>query len=187
MSVDHSGHRQRLKTAYRESGLMSFSPHEVIELMLYSALPRRDVNEQAHKIDDFCGGVSGLIRTGEEELISGCGLSQGAARTLRAYCECVSAYMAGGGPGRYLRTRGEFERAIVESGPDTACLLSSGREVLVTVKLPEKDKIRFLCERTLAYDASAVVLTGPTDIDTGELKQALELIDARLETAVTLQ
>ena len=38
MSVDHSGHRQRLKRAERENGLLSFSPHEVIELMLYILL-----------------------------------------------------------------------------------------------------------------------------------------------------
>ena len=59
----------KILDSLRENGLSSFSPHEVIELMLYTALPRRDVNELAHRLDDAFGGVKGLLDASESELI----------------------------------------------------------------------------------------------------------------------
>ena len=46
----HDGHRARKKALFRQSGLDGFADHEVLELVLYYAIPRRDTNETAHRL-----------------------------------------------------------------------------------------------------------------------------------------
>ena len=46
----HEGHRARLKERFLREGLDSFSTHEVVELMLFYAIPQRDVNETGKEI-----------------------------------------------------------------------------------------------------------------------------------------
>ena len=190
MSVDHSGHRQRLKRALRENGLMSFSPHEVIELMLYTALPRRDVNELAHRIDEAAGGVSGLLAFDKERMMSELGLSENVAGTLESYCEAVRAYEACANRDcRRLLTRGErdaFLREIALPDSRVLVLLSSGREVIFTCRIPGDDCLKFVVERVLRYDAALVMLICPEHMELEEselerLSQALNRIDAKLE------
>ena len=189
MSVDHSGHRQRLKRALSENGLMSFSPHEVIELMLYTALPRRDVNELAHKIDDAFGGVSGLLRAKTEEMTA-LGLSENTARTLRAYADCVEAYSDSfGAPGVYVTNRRELDalaRRVCGGGRCALTLLSSGRELIYTAPMPPGDSVRFVYEKALIYDAAfALVLcagdAAPSREEISETKRALGLIDVEFD------
>ncbi len=190
MSVDHSGHRQRLRRALRENGLMSFSPHEVIELMLYSALPRKDVNDLAHRIDEAAGGVSGLLTYGKERMMSELGLSESVAGTLESYCEAVRAYEAcANGNCRRLLTRGErdaFLREIALPDSRVLALMSSGREVIFTCRVPEGDLVKFVVERVLRYDAALVTLVSPEhmELEASEierLSRVLNGIDAKLE------
>ena len=46
----HDGHRARKKEQFRQHGLDGFADHEVLELLLYYAIPRRDTNETAHRL-----------------------------------------------------------------------------------------------------------------------------------------
>lgn len=182
MSVDHSGHRQRLKRAYREDGLLSFSPHEVIELMLYPVLPRRDINELAHEISDKLGGVSGALSAGKEEILRA-GFSETVANALTAYGACVRSYRESSvSEGRFVRTRGEKASVIEEFGSNPvprAVLLSPAREVIAVLEISKEDKVRFLCERILSYDAASVMIVGEENVE--EIRAALEKIDCRVE------
>ena len=40
----HDGHRARVKRRFLEHGLDNFDEHAVLELLLFYALPQRDVN-----------------------------------------------------------------------------------------------------------------------------------------------
>ena len=40
----HDGHRARLKRRFEQEGLDAFQPHEALELLLFHAVARRDVN-----------------------------------------------------------------------------------------------------------------------------------------------
>ena len=64
----HAGHRERLKKRAQEVGLTALPPHEVIELLLFYAVPRQDVNELAHALIDRFETVTGVLSAGEEEL-----------------------------------------------------------------------------------------------------------------------
>ncbi len=198
MSVDHSGHRQRLKNALRENGLASFSPHEVIELMLYTAIPRRDVNELAHETDARFGGVAGLMDAGEDELVS-FGLSPNAAKTLKAYLECCKAYTESAAEqGEFILTRADLDMVshrVRRPGARVLALLSTGQEVVFVCELPRGDagKIaRFTAERALSCDAAGAIIvcdakTGLREDETNEISAALKLIDVELCACVNIR
>lgn len=57
----HTGHRKRLKNRFLEEGLDSFEPHQVLELLLFFSIPRRDTNEIAHKLLKKFGSLSGVF------------------------------------------------------------------------------------------------------------------------------
>ena len=46
----HEGHRSRLKERFNEQGIDSFQPHNVLELLLFYSIPRKDTNEIAHNL-----------------------------------------------------------------------------------------------------------------------------------------
>ena len=57
----HDGHRQRLKERFLKDGLDGFEPHNVLELLLFFAVPQRDTNEIAHQLINHFGSLSGVF------------------------------------------------------------------------------------------------------------------------------
>lgn len=64
----HAGHRARVRQRFLTSGLEAFQDHEVLEFLLFYAVPRRDVNEMAHMLMNRFGSLSGVLDATEEEL-----------------------------------------------------------------------------------------------------------------------
>lgn len=64
----HAGHRSRVRQRFLTSGLESFQDHEVLELLLFYAVPRRDVNEMAHMLIDRFSSLQGVLDAPAEEL-----------------------------------------------------------------------------------------------------------------------
>lgn len=52
----HKGHRERLRKRFLASGLDDFQDHEILELLLFYAIPQRDTNNIAHELIQKCGG-----------------------------------------------------------------------------------------------------------------------------------
>lgn len=65
----HQGHRKRMVERFL-SNPDGFSDHEIMEVVLYSAIPRKDVNELAHKLLRVCGSLSGVFNAENELLLS---------------------------------------------------------------------------------------------------------------------
>ncbi len=78
----HAGHRERLRERYARSGMDDFADHEVLELMLTYAIPRVDVNQQAHRLVERFGSVAGALDALPEELCEVDGIGPGAAQFL---------------------------------------------------------------------------------------------------------
>lgn len=64
----HAGHRGRVRQRFLTTGLHGFADHEVLELLLFYAVPRRDVNEMAHLLIHRFGSLAGVLDAPEEEL-----------------------------------------------------------------------------------------------------------------------
>ena len=60
-SNEHSGHRSRMKRRFLLHGLSAFDDHNVLELLLFYALPRKDTNALAHRLLDTFGSLSGAL------------------------------------------------------------------------------------------------------------------------------
>lgn len=78
----HEGHRERLRQRYIDASLDAFADHEVIELLLTYSIPRRDVNELAHRVLDTFGSFSAVADASVDELCTIKGISQNSAVLL---------------------------------------------------------------------------------------------------------
>ncbi|MBQ2718634.1 MAG: hypothetical protein IJF73_01050 [Clostridia bacterium] len=79
----HKDHRGRLRRRFLSAGLSDFAPHNVLELLLFYAIPRRDTNPLAHALLDRFGTVDAVLSAGEEELCAVAGVGERTARLLR--------------------------------------------------------------------------------------------------------
>lgn len=79
----HDGHRERLRNRYLSEGLDHFEDHEVLELLLFYCIPRRDTNPIAHALVERFGSMAQVLEAPEAELRKVEGISQGAAMFLK--------------------------------------------------------------------------------------------------------
>lgn len=87
LSTLHEGHRDRLKNQFLNSGLSSFEPHKIIELVLFFAIPRRDTNETAHLLLNAFGSLSGVFDADYEDLIQVPGVGKSGALLIKLLAE----------------------------------------------------------------------------------------------------
>jgi len=66
--MEHDGHRERMRERYRTQGLDSFAQHEILELMLFYAIPQRNVNPLAHQLITHFGSLYNVITATPEQL-----------------------------------------------------------------------------------------------------------------------
>jgi DNA repair protein RadC len=78
MSI-HDGHRQRLMERFNKEGLDHFDPVQVLELLLFYSIPRRDTNEIAHALINRFGSVSRVMDASLEELMQVPGVGRNTA------------------------------------------------------------------------------------------------------------
>lgn len=91
MSI-HSGHRQRLMDRFRQDGLDGFNSYQVLELLLFFAIPRKDTNELSHHLIDRFGSVSRVLDASLEELMEVPGVGLNTATMLRLVKEAGRFY-----------------------------------------------------------------------------------------------
>lgn len=78
----HEGHRARMKKKLLENGERSLADHELLEVLLYYAIPRRDTNELAHRLLEQFGSLRGVLSAPVQELACVRGVGQQAALLL---------------------------------------------------------------------------------------------------------
>ncbi len=88
----HSGHRDRMRNKYIEKGVDIFEPHELLEMLLFYAIPRKDTNAIAHELLDSCGSLSAVFDAPTEILMKH-GISFNAAILLHMIPDLARAYL----------------------------------------------------------------------------------------------
>lgn len=89
----HDGHRQRLKNRFLKEGLDSFSEIQVLELLLFYCIPRKDTNPIAHALLDHFGSLSQVLEAPAEELQKVEGVGESAATFLHLTTEVGRYYL----------------------------------------------------------------------------------------------
>ena len=88
----HTGHRERIRERLRTAGLEAFSEHEVLEILLTYAIPRRDVNPLAHDLIRTFGSLSAVLDADENELLRVKGMGERAALLLTMMPQLMRCY-----------------------------------------------------------------------------------------------
>ncbi len=92
MSDIHDGHRERLKQRFLDNGLDTFSDHNILELLLFYVLPRRDTNMIAHRLMQRFGSLSGVLDAPVQELTEVEGIGKNAACYLKLFSQVARVY-----------------------------------------------------------------------------------------------
>lgn len=75
----HDGHRDRLKSRFCEFGLDTFNDINVLELLLFFSIPRRDTNEVAHRLLNHFGSLDKVFNASVYELVEVPGVGMNSA------------------------------------------------------------------------------------------------------------
>ena len=93
MNNDHDGHRQRLKTRFLECGIDDFEPHNVLELLLFYAVPRKDTNVLAHNLIKEFGSLSAVLDADPKDLMKVEGVGENTATFLSMMPQIARKYL----------------------------------------------------------------------------------------------
>jgi len=89
---EHAGHRQRLRDRYARAGFDGFAPHEVLELLLTYAIPRRDTKPIARALLGRFGSLAGVLAAEKAELMAVPGIGEQAATLLTMLLPLMRLY-----------------------------------------------------------------------------------------------
>lgn len=94
MASVHDGHRGRVKTEFLARGVEGWSDHRVLELLLFYALPRGDVNAISHALIGRFGSFAGVLDASADELMQVPGVGEHAAVLLKMIPNLCGRYVA---------------------------------------------------------------------------------------------
>lgn len=85
--MEHAGHRRRMIEKLKTDSLLE---HELLEVLLFNALPRRNTNDLAHKLLGEFGSVKEILSAPIEQLTK----VEGVGESVAAYLVCVGKLMS---------------------------------------------------------------------------------------------
>lgn len=88
----HKNHRRRMKQQFIRAGINQYEPHQVLELLLFFAIPQRDTNPLAHRLLDHFGDLASVLDADYEELCQIEGISEHSATLLVLCGQLLSRY-----------------------------------------------------------------------------------------------
>jgi len=89
------GHRERLRGRFRDAGADAVSDYELLELLLFRALPRRDVKPLAKLLLERFGSFAEVITAPEARLAEVKGLGESGATELKIVQAAASRLLRG--------------------------------------------------------------------------------------------
>lgn len=78
----HKNHRMRMRKRFKEQGFDGFAEHEILEMLLFYAIPRHDTNPLAHRILDEYKTLANVFDADVSDLVKIHGLSDTSATFL---------------------------------------------------------------------------------------------------------
>lgn len=171
MSI-HDGHRERTKKRFRSHGLDNFADHNVLELLLFYALPRGDVNPIAHALIDRFESLAAVFDAPVEELVKVEGVGENTALLIklipqisRRYLISKSAFLgildSTAKAGEYLLPRFHAERdeVVYMVCLDAKCKVLSCRLIARGSVNSTNVSVRKIVENALTYNSTSVIIS----------------------------
>lgn len=155
---EHGGHRQRMKERVLGHGVESLADHEVLEVLLYYAVPRCDTNALAHRLLSVFGSLPQVLEADYKDLQRLCGISPNTAFLLKFASQLAGRYMMDKQGSRLDMSMTGYVKDYVrnlytDQGNEVAYMLclDARRQLLKTIKLAEGSI------REVSFDTGEVV------------------------------
>lgn len=170
-AAHYHGHRERLRARFREAGADALADYELLELLLFRALPRRDVKPLAKALIARFGSFAEVIAAPPARLAEVAGLGEAVATELKIVHAAASRFARGEVKRRpvlsswsavldYCRTSMGFE-----DKEQFRILFLDKRNQLITDELQQVGTVdhtpvypREVLKRALELSATAVIL-----------------------------
>ncbi len=143
----HGGHRQRMKDRYAATGFDGMAGHEILELLLFYAIPQQDTNPLAHRLMEEFGSLAGVLDASVEDLMQVEGIGQHAATLISMMPKLQRAYQTD-----LLRTRTIINTSELAKEYCRALLSCMTNEAFYVISLDNKSKVlntKKICEGTI--------------------------------------
>ena len=88
----HDEHRKRLRERFIKEGIDSFEAHQILELMMFYTIPRKDTNETAHLLLDKFGTFANVLDAPVKELMEVKGVGENTALFLNMIPQIMRRY-----------------------------------------------------------------------------------------------
>lgn len=167
----HEDHRQRLRKKFLKVGASAFADHELLEMLLFGAIPRCNTNNIAHALIDTFGSLSAVLAASAEDLMQVKGVGEAAVCQIKL----IEPLFHAAETEKVKKTTlfessekaGQFGVSLLagkEQETTYALLLDNSLRRLDLVLLSEGSSghttlnVRLLCQKALARNASAVIL-----------------------------
>ncbi len=137
MSI-HDGHRQRMRNRFLAEGLDHFTDIQVLEMLLFYTIPRKDTNPLAHALLNRFGSLSQVLEAPVEELCKVEGISMSSATLLHLITDVGRYYLVN-------RATKETILSTVESCARYLVPFFFGRQVETVFLLCLDAKCKVLC------------------------------------------
>ena len=167
----HKGHRERLKQRFLEEGLDNFTDIQVLELLLFYAIPQRDTNPIAHALLNQFGSLSGVLEADVTQLKKVPGISDHSATLLALVTELCRYYQVDSAQrmeilttldacGAYLVPRffGRTKETVFLLCLDAKCKVLCCKEVGEGSVNSANVSVRKIVETALSSNATTVIL-----------------------------
>ncbi|MBE6674475.1 MAG: hypothetical protein E7596_05165 [Ruminococcaceae bacterium] len=167
----HEGHRQRLKNKFIENGFQGFEPHNILEMLLFYSIPRKDTNEIAHNLLNHFGSLKNVFNASFEDLIQVDGIKESSATLIKMIPQIAKEYVNSSlEEGAIFDTANKIGEYFVNKylGEKNeivyAMLLNNKLELLSVVKIHEGSvnsafvSSRKILDSVIKYNASMLVL-----------------------------
>ena len=90
----HENHRERVRERFLSAGLESFPPHNVLELLLFFSIPRRDTNVVAHRLLERFGSLVNVLEAEPEQLGKVEGVGPVSVALIKLVAQLAQRYLA---------------------------------------------------------------------------------------------
>lgn len=167
----HSGHRARLREQFLRAGLDSMSDVQVLELLLFFAIPRRDTNPIAHRLLERFGSLAAVFEAPVTEISRVEGVGESAALLLSLVPQSARRHLIDRAKfeqvldttekcGRYLLPffHGERDEVVYLLCLDAKCKVLDCRLLFRGGVNTAGVSVRKIVEAALTYNATSVVL-----------------------------
>ncbi len=88
----HANHRKRMYERADRNGFSDFADHQLLEMLLFSSIPRCDTNPTAHALLNRFGSIKGVLDASVPELCEVEGIGKKSATQLKLCVELLRRY-----------------------------------------------------------------------------------------------